>query len=185
MNERTITPERIAACALHLRAEERAPGTVEKYLRDVRAFAAWLDGRPVTKELAAQWKDHLLATGHTPATVNSMLAALHAFLRFSGWDDCRVKYLRVQRRLFRDQSRELTRTEYERLLSAARALGRERLALLLETICATGIRVSEVKYITVEAARQGRAEIALKGKIRTILLPGKLSLIHISEPTRP
>ena len=174
MNKRTISPEQIAAYARRLRAEERAPGTVEKYLRDIRAFAAWLDGRPVTKELAAAWKDHLLAAGRSPVTVNSMLAALHAFLRFSGWDDCRVKYLRIQRRLFRDQSRELTREEYERLLSAARALGRERLALLLETICAAGIRVSEVRYITVEAAGAGRAEIALKGKIRTILLPGKL-----------
>lgn len=174
MNERTIFPERIAAYAQHLRTEECTPGTIEKYLRDIRAFAAWLDDRPATKELAAAWKEHLLATGHTPATVNSMLAALHAFFRFSGWDDCRVKYLRIQRRLFRDQSRELTREEYERLLAAANALGRERLALLLETICATGIRVSEVKYITVEAAGAGRAEIALKGKIRTILLPGKL-----------
>lgn len=85
-----------------------------------------------------------------------------------------MKYLSVQRKLFRDVSRELTRTEYERLLETARSRGRERLALVIETICGTGIRVGEVKYITVEAARRGRVEIALKGKIRTILLPGRL-----------
>lgn len=103
-----------------------------------------------------------------------MLASLNGFFRFLGREDCRVKFLKVQRRLFRDAGRELTRPEYERLLSAAQSRGQERLALLMETICATGIRVSEVKYITVEAARQGRADISLKGKIRTILIPNKL-----------
>ena len=174
MNERTISPEHIAAYAQHLRAEERAPGTMEKYLRDVRTFAAWLDGRPVTKETAAGWKEHLIAENYAPVTVNSMLSSINALFRFAGWDDCKVKFLKIQRKLFRDQSRELTREEYERLLAAAHALGRERLALLMETVCASGIRVSEVRYITVEAARAGRAQISLKGKIRTILLPGKL-----------
>lgn len=103
-----------------------------------------------------------------------MLAALNGLFRFLGWDECRARFLKVQRRLFRDASRELTRVEYDRLLEAARARGQERLVLLMETICATGIRVSEVKYITVQAALQGRADIFLKGKIRTILLPGKL-----------
>ena len=103
-----------------------------------------------------------------------MLAAINGLFHFLGWDECRVKFLKVQRRLFRDAGRELTRPEYDRLLETARAQGQERLALLMETICATGIRVSEVRYITVEAARRGRAEISLKGKIRTILLPGKL-----------
>lgn len=105
---------------------------------------------------------------------NSMVAAANQFFAFQGWEDCKIKALRLQRKLFRDDRRELTREEYERLLTAAHSLGRERLALLLETICSTGIRVSEVKYITVEAARAGKAEIALKGKLRTILLPGKL-----------
>jgi len=103
-----------------------------------------------------------------------MLAALNGLFHFLGWDECRAKFLKVQRRLFRDAGRELTRQEYERLLAAARARGQERLALLMEAICATGIRVSEVRYITVEAAQRGRTEISLKGKIRTILLPGKL-----------
>ena len=174
MNEHTLMAEHIAAYAQHLRAEERAPGTVEKYLRDVRTFAAWLDGRPVTKETAAGWKERLVSDGYAPTTVNSMLSSINALFRFAGWDDCKVKFLKIQRKLFRDQSRELTRGEYERLLSAAHALGRERLALLMETVCASGIRVSEVRYITVEAAKEGRTTISLKGKIRTILLPGKL-----------
>ena len=112
MNEHRLTAERLPAYVLSLRAEEHAPGTVEKYVRDIRAFTVWLDGRPVTRELAADWKVHLLATGHVPSTVNSMLAALNSLFRFLGWD-IRVKFLKIQRRLFRDQSRELTREEYE------------------------------------------------------------------------
>ena len=103
-----------------------------------------------------------------------MLAALNGLFRFLGWDECRVKFLKVQRRLFRDAGRELTRPEYEHLLETAKERGQDRLVLLMEAICATGIRVSEVRYITVEAAQRGRAEISLKGKIRTILLPRKL-----------
>ncbi|MGM9619260.1 MAG: tyrosine-type recombinase/integrase [Oscillospiraceae bacterium] len=174
MNEYHLTPEQIAAFARYLKSEERAPGTMEKYLRDVGAFAVWLEGRAVTRETAAEWREHLLAERYAPVTINSMLAAVNALLRFAGREDCRVRFLKLQRRLFRESSRELTRREYDRLTQTARALGKERLSLLMETICATGIRVSEVRYITVEAARAGRAEISLKGKIRTILLPGKL-----------
>ena len=160
--------------ARHLRQEERSPGTVAKYLRDVSAFAHWLGSAPVTKELATGWKEHLRTQGYAPTTINSMLAAINGLFHFLGWDECRVKFLKVQRRLFRDAGRELTRPEYDRLLETARERGQERLALLMETICTTGIRVSEVRYITMEAAQRGRAEISLKGKIRTILLPGKL-----------
>lgn len=174
MTEYKLTAGQLAAYARHLRAEERSSGTIEKYLRDVRAFAAWLDGRPVTRELAAAWKEHLIAENYAPVTVNSMLSSVNTLFRFAGWDDCKMKFLKIQKRLFREQSKELTREEYERLLETARALGRERLALLMETICASGIRVSEVKYITVAAAQAGRAQISLKGKIRTIMLPGKL-----------
>lgn len=174
MTKHKLTPEQIAAFERYLQREERAPGTIEKYLRDVRAFSLWLDGRTVMKETGVEWKAHLLGRGYVPVTINSMLAAVNAFFRFAGWDDCRTRFLKIQRRMFRDPARELSREEYERLLAAAHALGRERLALLMETICATGIRVSEVPYITVEAARRGRVDVALKGKIRTILLPGKL-----------
>ena len=174
MKNHSLIPEQITAFERYLRTEERSSGTIEKYLRDVRAFAVWLNGRIVTKETAAGWKEHLLDRHYAPVTINSMLAAINAFSRFVGWEDCRVKFLKIQRRMFREASRELSREEYDRLLSTAHTLGRDRLALLMETICASGIRVSEVRYITVEAARQGQTEIALKGKIRTILLPDKL-----------
>jgi len=158
----------------YLRREERSEGTIEKYMRDVSAFAVWLDGREAAKETASAWKAHLQDEGYSPATVNSKLAALNTLFRFLGWEDCRVKLLKVQRRMFCSESRELTQEEYERLLQTAEDTGRHRLALLMEAVCATGVRVSEVKYLTVEAAQRGRTEISLKGKIRTILLPGKL-----------
>ena len=164
----------LAAYEAHLRREERAAGTVEKYLRDVREFAAWAAGRGVTKEIALAWKQALVAAGCAPATVNGKLSALNGLFRFLGWEECRMKFVKVQRQAFREPARELARSEYRRLVAAARAGGQERLELLMEAICATGIRVSEVRYLTVEAARAGRAEIALKGKIRTILLPEKL-----------
>ena len=166
MDERTLTLEQIMAYGGYLRTEERAPGTIEKYLRDARSFAVWLDGAPVTKENATGWKEQLRAQGYAPATINSMLAALNNLFRFLGWNECHMKFLKIQRKLFRDTARQLIRT--------AEAQGKHRLALLMETICATGVRVSEVKYLTVEAARTGCAEISLKGKIRTILLPNKL-----------
>ena len=174
MYEHILTEERIAAYGRDLATEERRHGTIENYLRHVSIFSAWLNGVPVTKEQTAGWKEYLLSQGYAPTTINSMLAALNGLFRFLGWDECRVKFLKVQRRLFRDAGRELTRPEYERLLAAAQSRGQERLALLMEAICATGIRVSEVKYITVEAARRGRTDISLKGKIRTILIPAKL-----------
>ena len=172
--EYTLSAEKISEFGAYLRREERSRGTIEKYLRDVTAFSAWLHGRNVTKELAAEWKDSLHTNGYACVTINSMLAAWNTFCSFAGWNELRMKSLRIQRRSFRDKSRDLTRQEYKRLLTTACALHRDRLALLLETICGTGIRVSEVRYITVEAAKFGRAEIALKGKIRTILLPQKL-----------
>ena len=170
----TITKEDLSAYRAHLRAEERSAATVAKYLHDVSAFAAWLDRAELTKEAAAGWKQELLRRGQAPATVNAALAALNGLLRFLGREDCRVKFLKVQRRAFRDESRELTQSEYTALVRTASARGKARLALLIETIGSTGIRVSETPYITVEAARCGRVEIALKGKIRTILLPAKL-----------
>lgn len=174
MKEKQLCREQVEAFLRQLRREERAAGTLEKYRRDLADFAAWLEGRAVVPKAAAEWKEHLLSSGLSPATVNSKLSALNGLFRFLGWEDCRVKFLKLQRRVFRDRNRELTREEYGRLLAAAGETGHERLELLLETICATGIRVSEVRYITVEAARTGRADVALKGKIRTLLLPGKL-----------
>lgn len=174
MAEYCLTIAQRMAFQEHLHREERSSGTIEKYMRDLNAFSSWLENRPVTKTMSTEWKEHLLNSGYNPVTVNSMVAAINAFFTFIGWTDCRVKALRIQRRMFRNEERELTRSEYDRLLQTAQGLGRNRLALLMETICATGIRVSEVAYVTVEAAQRGRTDISLKGKIRTILLPGKL-----------
>lgn len=170
MKNRVLTVEDILRYEAHLREEERAVATIEKYLHDVRAFAAWMSGGSIDKESTAAWKSALLADGLSAATVNTRLAALNGLLHFLGWDDCRVRFLKVQRKAFRDAGRELTRHEYRRLLETADG----ETSLLLETICAAGIRVSELRYITVEAARAGRADVALKGKVRTILLPEKL-----------
>ena len=171
--EKHIALELLCGFVRQLQEDERSASTIENYLRHIRAFAAWAGGQPVTKELATAWKEHLVAN-YRPGTVNTMVVSLNRFFAFLGWYDCQVKTLRIQRRLFREESKELSREEYARLVSAAQASGRERLVLLLETICSTGIRVSEVKYITVEALKLGKAEISLKGKIRTILLPNKL-----------
>ena len=175
MDEFCLTPEQIAAYGRYLKQEERAQATTEKYLRDIWAFAHWLEGRAVTKEAVTGWKEYLINQHYTPSTINTALSALNGLFRLLGWDKCRAKFLKVQRRLFRDPARELSRLEYDQLVTTARNQGLERLALVMETICATGIRVSELRYITVEAAQRGRAEISLKGKIRTILIPTKLA----------
>lgn len=174
MIENQLSAECFERFGHYLRMEARSEGTVEKYLRDVRQFMAWLGSDEVTKDAAASWKEHLLSGGYRPSTVNGKLASLNAFLVFTGRNEARVKPLKLQRKLFRDAGRELTQKEYSRLTQTARMLGKTRLLLLMETICSTGIRVSEVRYITVEAAKTGKTEVFLKGKVRTILLPGKL-----------
>lgn len=174
MEKRTLTAGQARAFAKHLRREERAEATVEKYVRDTEAFMAWQSHKGVTKESVLAWRERLLETGLSPVTVNAKLSALNSLLQFLGWEDCRVKFLKIQRRAFRESSKELSREEFGRLLETARNQGRERLELLLETICATGIRVSEIRHITVETAGRGMAEVRMKGKIRVILLPPKL-----------
>ncbi len=160
------------ACALH--AEDRAPATIVKYCRDLRAFAAWLGPQPLAQSQINDWKAHLLAQGYAPVTINARLAALNSFFRLLGWQELHARFLKIQRRVFRDPARVLTRREYERLLRTARRQGREEQVLLLETLCATGIRVSELSAITVQAVAQGRAVLTLKGKTRVILLPRAL-----------
>lgn len=170
----TIREEDICRFSRHLHDLEYAPGSIEKYLRDLTAFQHWLAGRTVTQREIAAWKEYLHSLGCRSETINTKLSALNRFFAFQGWSGLRARYYRIQRRFFRSTERELTREDYGRLLSTAEGMGKTRLALLMETICATGIRVSEVKYITLEALRAGRAEISLKGKVRTILIPGKL-----------
>ena len=171
---RQITDEKIDSYREYLCQEEKAAATVKKYVREVGIFAKWLSGREVTKELTARWKEELQMSGYVPITVNAMLSSVNGFFSFMDWQDCRVKFLKIQRRMFRDESKDLDADEYQRLVDTAYRLNNRRLGLVIETICGTGIRVSELEYITVDAVRAGKSEIVLKGKVRVILMPGRL-----------
>ncbi len=169
-----ITFELLQQFRYYLKNEERENSTIEKYLQNIQSFANWLQEREVTKENLTAYKEHIIRKKYNPKTINGILSAINKFLVVAGWGDIKVKYLRIQRQLFRSSGRELTKAEYMKLLNKAQELGKERLSLLMQTICSTGIRVSELKYITVAAVKTGKAEISLKGKIRTILLTSKL-----------
>lgn len=164
-----LTTAVINAHAAHLARAKRASATIQSYTRALTRFLAWQGTAPIDKAALVRFKAHLAASGQRPASVNAQLAALNGFFAHLGRADLRLRYERVQRRLFRDPARELTRRDYERLHASARRTSSER-ALLLETLAATGIRVSELAHITVQAVQAGRAEIHLKGKIRVILL---------------
>ena len=170
---RIFTTAHIHTYAAHLREQERSPATVQKYIHDLTALLEYLEGAPITKAALIGWKEELSSI-HAPITVNSMLAAVNGFLRFMGWHVLTVRLLKIQRPLFREENRELSRAEYARLVDAAQRAGNVRLALILQTICATGIRVSELRFITVEAVAAGRAEVSNKGKRRTVFLPDRL-----------
>ena len=168
--------ERIAAFRDWLTEEEKSRNTTEKYIRDVRAFAAFLaeSGGMLVSKLRVMAYKEMLQARYAVSSVNSMLVAVNRFLRYLGWDECCVRLLKCQRRVFREERRELSKAEYLRLVAAARRRRNERLSLLMETICSTGIRVSELRHITVEAIRRGRADISCKGKQRSIFLPKRL-----------
>ena len=168
-----LTREAIEQYSAYLREQERADNTISKYRHDLDVLYKWLDGGTLTKGKMIEWKEHLV-TVYAAASVNSMLAAVNGFLDFMDWRELTVKPLKIQKSLFCDESRELTKEEYVRLVEAARQDGNERLALILQTICATGIRISELKFITAEAVFTGRAEVRNKGKLRTVFLPDKL-----------
>lgn len=183
MNNYILSPHALAAYAHHLQETEHSPATIANYLRDVRRFLAWLADAPVTEDSGSRWKEALQAQGLAVTTINAKLAALNGFFGYLGWNNCRVRFLKMQRRLFRDAGRVLQRQEYERLVTTAIAQRKTRLALVMETLCASGMRVSELCAITVQAARSGRAELRLKGKVRVILLPQKLcrKLLHYAR----
>ena len=154
-----------------LMEEEKSPLTVEKYLRDVGLFLGWLGKRALNKNAVLAFKE-ILIEKYAPASVNSMLSSLNCWLSWMGKGECRVKTLKTQRQAFCSEERELTKGEYLRLLKASQ--GDKRLCLLMQAICATGIRVSEHRYLTVEALQQGCATVRSKGKTRTIIIPQKL-----------
>lgn len=173
-NDHELTTARIAQYLDHLREKERGERTVRRYEKSILAFYDSLPpDKIVTKQEAIQWKA-ALAERCAPSTVNVMLAALNGIFAFQGWHDCRVKPLKRQRRVFRERDRELTRTEYLRLLEAAGRRGSRRLYCLMETLCSTGMRVSELRFVTVESLAAGRVCVNCKGKLRTILLTKRL-----------
>lgn len=161
------------AYRFYLVSMEKSLATIEKYLRDINGFCSFAGGRTITKELVIAYKEKLIAR-YAVASVNSMLAAINGFLSFAGYGCCRVRQVRTQRRAYCHANTQLTKSEYLRLVDAAAKTGDERLNLILQSICATGMRVSELAFLTVDALWAGRAEVCLKGKTRTVLIPGKL-----------
>lgn len=174
MKGKILTEEMAKAFGKYLRREEKSENTVKKYLRDVRAFAAYLNGAEVTKETVITFKSKLLGESYSVRSINSMLASLNSLFAFLGWTDCRVKSIKLQRQIYCPEEQELTKAEYMRLVDTAKQKGNERLNLILQTICGTGIRVSELQYITVEAVKNGEAIVALKGKTRSVFLVKEL-----------
>ena len=168
--------------ANHLCREEKSAATQEKYLRDVRSFFVYAGGSEITKELVVAWKKKLIESGYAVRSVNSMLASINSLLDFLGLSNCKVKNIRTQRQTYCSEEKELTKSEYLRLLSASKK--NEQLNLVIQTICGTGIRVSELQYFTVEAVRRGEIVIDCKGKTRTILVPGKLKNILLNYAKR-
>lgn len=156
----------------YLCREEKSAATQEKYLRDVRAFFRYLDSGEITKELVVAWKKQLVENGYAVRSINSMLASINSLLDFLGLQNCKVKNIRTQRQTYCAEDKELTKVEYLRLLEASRK--NEQLNLVIQTICGTGIRVSELRYFTVEAVNRGEITVNCKSKTRTILVPGKL-----------
>lgn len=182
--ERIIIEKTINDFLEHLKSEEKSKNTVEKYLRDVRAFATVQNGEPVTKEAMIGYKQRLIESGYAVRSINSVLASLNSLFSFLGWHDCRVKALKVQRQVFCSEEKELTKAEYECLCRVAQSKHNERLNLILQTICGTGIRVSELPFITAEAVKNGEAIVNCKGKTRTVFLVKPLQkklLRYISE----
>lgn len=169
----TITRELIEKFKHYLIEEEKSSATLEKYMRDVTAFFAWLAGCELDKFTVLRYKEHL-TMNYAPASVNSVLSSLNSFFEYNEWHGLKVKMLKIQKQIFAERSKELTKAEYERLLDAAKQKKNERLYYLMQTICASGIRVSELSAITLEAVKARRANINCKGKMRVVILPKDL-----------
>ena len=170
MNKSTIEIEMIQHFAAELREDEKSNATVEKYVRDVKAFSNYLMNRELNKQEVMNYKK-MITESYAPASVNSMLVSINSFLKFINHPECRVKLLKIQRQMFLSEKKELTLREYRKIVNAA---GDSRIGLVMRTICETGIRVSELRYVTVEAVKQGRAVVDCKNKTRVILIPAQL-----------
>ena len=174
MKGRILTEKMIEDCSCYLKSEEKSENTVGKYLRDVRTFAEYLGGAEITKETVIAYKNKLISENYAVRSINSMLASLNSLFSFLNWMDCRVKSIKLQRQVYCPEEKELTKAEYMRLVNTAKQKGNERLNLILQTICGTGIRVSELQYITVEAVKNGETVVSLKGKTRSVFLVKEL-----------
>lgn len=174
MKGRILTENKIAAFVVYLKNEEKSENTVDKYIRDVRAFASYTNTTRVTKETVIAYKNKLLSENYAARSINSMLASLNSLFTFLGWADCKVKSIKLQRQIYCPEEKELTKAEYMRLVHTAKQKGNERLNLLIQTICGTGIRVSELQYITVESVKCGEAVVSLKGKTRSVFIVKEL-----------
>ena len=173
MTGRVITAKMIAGFKEHLILNERSAATVEKYIRDVMAFTSYAHNKAITKETVIEYKKHL-QKNYAVRSVNSMLASINSLFSFLNWHDLKVKALKLQQQVFCLEEKELTKAEYIRLCRTAERKHNERLNLILQTICGTGIRVSELKYITVEAVRCGEAAVHCKAKTRSVFIVKKL-----------
>ena len=165
-----ITEQTVKDFQHHLRLEEKSLNTIQKYIRDITAFQKFLNSHSVTKELAIKYKETLMSKNYTVSTVNSIIASLNSFFLFCGYEIFKIKTIREQRRIFCPEEKELTKEEYSRLVSVAESQGNHRLNMILQTICGTGIRVSELQFITVEAVRKGEAVVFCKGKRRSVFI---------------
>lgn len=171
-----ITNELIRNFKVHLINEEKSSATIEKYIRDITIFNKWLDNRNVEKILVMEYKQELIQK-YAPASVNSILSSINNFFKYMEWFDCMVKTFKIQRQIFSNKEKELTKEEYHRLLTEAKKRKNEKLYMLMQTICSTGIRVSELQHITTDAVRKGEAVINCKGKMRVVILPKQLCQI--------
>lgn len=177
-----LSTKRIKEFTNYLCREEKSTATQEKYLRDVQAFCRYEDANDITKELVIAWKKHLIESGYAVRSINSMLASVNSLLDFLELSACKVKNIRTQRQTYCTEDKELTKTEYLRLLAASKK--NEQLNLVIQTICGTGIRVSELQHFTVEAIRHGEVTVDCKNKTRTILVPGKLKNVLLNYAKR-
>lgn len=169
---RKITKHLISLYKTHLMEEEKSSATIEKYIRDVTTFCIWVKKEKLDKAVILNYKRHI-SQSFAPASVNSMISSINSFFTFNGWLDLKVKTLKIQRQIFLNKNKELTKNEYESLLNVAKSKNK-KLYLLMQTICSSGIRVSELCHITVEAAKQQQALIKCKGKMRIVILPHTL-----------
>ena len=174
MKGKILAEKQIAEFAVYLKSEEKSENTIEKYVRDVRAFTAYMGNAKITKEAVIDYKNKLLPEGYAARSINSMIASINSLFAFLGWQNLKVKSLKLQRQIYCPEEKELTKAEYMRLVNTAKQKGNERLNLLIQTICGTGIRVSELQYITVEAVTCGEAVVSLKGKTRSVFIVREL-----------